>query len=101
MSSRAAHPSEFRAFVGPRPRVSGRTQVDAVVLRLERWICALQGHDTYWHTDQDRVTLRCVGCGHESPGWSTGRRAYQLTYQGDAARHRLHGSTPSSCGPGR
>ncbi len=56
---------------------------------VAHWVCGLQGHERYLHTDRDRVSLRCVACGHESPGWSTGRPAYQRTWPGDAARHRL------------
>ena len=52
-------------------------------------LCGLNGHDKYLHVDGSRVTLRCVGCQHESPGWDTGDRAYQRTYAGDPSRHRL------------
>ena len=52
-------------------------------------LCGLQGHDRYLHVDGSRVTLRCVGCKHDSPGWDTGGRAYQRTYAGDASRHRI------------
>lgn len=61
--------------------------------RLGVWVrqslCGLNGHDKYLHVDGSRVTLRCVGCQHESPGWDTGDRAYQLTYAGDPSRHRI------------
>ena len=61
--------------------------------RIGVWIrqslCGLNGHDNYLHVDGSRVTLRCVGCQHESPGWETGSRAYQRTYAGDPSRHRI------------
>ncbi len=56
---------------------------------LRQAMCGLHGHDRYLHVEGARVTLRCVGCQHDSPGWETGDRAYQRTYAGDPARHRL------------
>ncbi len=37
---------------------------------LKRLLCALRGHEEYLHFDKNRVYLQCVGCGHESPGWT-------------------------------
>ena len=56
---------------------------------LRQSLCALQGHERYLHVDGSRVTLRCVGCQHDSPGWDTGGRAYQRTYAGDPSRHKI------------
>lgn len=56
---------------------------------VRQTLCGLNGHDRYFHTEPGRVTLRCVSCGHDSPGWQTGRPAYQLTHAGDPSRHRL------------
>ena len=56
---------------------------------LRQSLCGVNGHDKYLHVDGTRVTLRCVTCQHESPGWDTGGRAYQRTYAGDPARHRM------------
>lgn len=37
---------------------------------LRQWLCALcGGHDRLTHWDNNRITLRCVNCGHETPGW--------------------------------
>ncbi len=60
-----------------------------VGLRIHQSLCGLRGHDRYLHVDGSRVTLQCVGCRHESPGWDTGARAYQRTVAGDPVRHRL------------
>lgn len=56
---------------------------------LRQAVCGLQGHDRYLHVEGTRVTLRCVSCRHDSPGWDTGGHAYQRTYAGDPSRHRL------------
>jgi len=56
---------------------------------LRQLLCAVNGHDRYLHVDGGRVTLRCVSCQHDSPGWEIGGRAYQRTCAGDPARHRI------------
>jgi len=38
--------------------------------RLRHLWCGLHGHDTLLQFQQDRMFLRCVSCGHETPGWS-------------------------------
>lgn len=38
--------------------------------RLRAWHCVLTGgHFSVLYTDNERLALRCVGCGHQSPGW--------------------------------
>lgn len=37
---------------------------------VKRLLCALRGHEEYMHFDKNRVYLQCVGCGHETPGWT-------------------------------
>ena len=37
--------------------------------RLRQMFCSLHGHDSLLHIDKDRMSLRCVSCGHETPGW--------------------------------
>jgi hypothetical protein len=32
-------------------------------------LCGLHGHDTLLQFQEDRMFLRCVSCGHETPGW--------------------------------
>jgi hypothetical protein len=32
-------------------------------------MCGLHGHDRLVHFEQSRMFLRCVSCGHETPGW--------------------------------
>jgi hypothetical protein len=72
---------------------SSRHPISERAARVGVWVrqslCGLNGHDKYLHVDGSRVTLRCVGCHHESPGWQTGDRAYQRTYAGDPSRHRI------------
>jgi hypothetical protein len=47
---------------------------DYIFTRIHEAFCALHGHDLMLHFEYGRICLRCVRCGHETPGWSTGRR---------------------------
>ena len=48
---------------------------------LTRLICALRGHEEYLHFEKNRVYLQCIGCGHESPGWTIDARRPVLQFQ--------------------
>lgn len=37
--------------------------------RVRQVVCGLHGHDSLLQFEQDRIFLRCVSCGHETPGW--------------------------------
>jgi hypothetical protein len=52
-------------------------------------LCGLRGHDTMLHFAQERMTLRCVSCGHETPGWDLDEAPPTVTVRGDARRHAL------------
>ena len=40
-----------------------------VMDRLRQVVCGLHGHDSLVQFAQDRLYLRCVSCGYETPGW--------------------------------
>ena len=40
-----------------------------VVQRLRQVLCGVHGHDSLLRFERDRLSLRCVSCGYESPGW--------------------------------
>ena len=50
---------------------------------FKQFSCGLHGHDMLLHFERRRVSLKCVTCGHESPGWSmaptTPKPAGQIT----------------------
>jgi len=60
-----------------------------VIERLRQMFCGLHGHDTLLHFDKDRMSLRCVSCGHETPGWELNEVPPTVTIRGDARRHAL------------
>lgn len=40
---------------------------------LWQLVCGLHGHDELLHFEQGRISLQCVSCGHQSPGWEVKR----------------------------
>jgi hypothetical protein len=53
---------------------------------LRQTFCAMHGHDTMMRFEQERMSLRCVSCGHETPGWSLNEVPPTVTVRGDARR---------------
>jgi hypothetical protein len=60
-----------------------------VMDRLRQMYCGLHGHDTLLHFDKDRMSLRCVSCGHETPGWELNEVPPTVTVRGDNRRHAI------------
>ncbi len=59
----------------------------AVLDRISQLLCAIQGHDEMLEFDDTRMFLRCVNCGHETPGWDVRRRQLPTPGQADVT-HR-------------
>jgi len=57
--------------------------------RLRQVMCGLHGHDTLLHYSKDRMSLRCVSCGHETPGWELNEVPPTVTIRGDSRRHAI------------
>jgi hypothetical protein len=60
-----------------------------VIDRLRQMMCGLHGHDTLPHFGKDRMSLRCVSCGHETPGWELNEVPPTVTARSEARRHAL------------
>jgi hypothetical protein len=56
----------------------------AVIDRIGQLVCGLHGHDQIMQFDKGRMFLRCVSCGHESPGWQMPKRSPVLKFAGAA-----------------
>lgn len=54
---------------------------------LRQTFCAMHGHDTLLHFERERMALRCVSCGHETPGWELNTTPPTVTIRGDLRRH--------------
>ena len=61
----------------------------AVVARVRQMFCGMHGHDSLLQFERDRMFLRCVSCGHESPGWALTETPPTITEVGDARRHAI------------
>ena len=66
----------------------------AALTRLSNWArstwCRVNGgHYKVFHTEPSRLALRCVACGHTSPGWAVGSPRLARTIAGDPERHRI------------
>ena len=42
---------------------------DRMMDRVREVFCGWHGHDNLLNFAHDRMFLKCVSCGHESPGW--------------------------------
>ena len=56
--------------------------------KIRQFFCGLQGHDVLRHFGKTRVSLQCVSCGYETPGWDLERTTGQprLSNSSRAAR---------------
>jgi hypothetical protein len=52
------------------------------------WCVINGGHYKVLHTEPDRMALRCVACGHTSPGWTVGSPRLARTMPSDPERLR-------------
>lgn len=60
-----------------------------VLDRMRQAYCGLQGHDNLLQFARDRMFLKCVTCGHESPGWEIAEPNRPPKVQPSAARTRV------------
>jgi len=47
--------------------------VASALARVQQGLCGLHGHDALLHYERNRMYLRCITCGYESPGWEVAR----------------------------
>ena len=83
------YPQSMASHDGMRT-ASGPAQEEGIGGRMIDWlrqtVCSLHGHDTMLHYQQERISLRCVSCGHETPGWMLNEVPPTVTIRGDARR---------------
>lgn len=62
-------------LTAPAPRADVLDLLRATGRGLSAAWCVLNGgHYKVLHTQDQRLCLRCVACGHESPGWQVGKK---------------------------
>lgn len=64
------------------------------VARVREWLrqayCGLHGHDNLLQFEKERMFLRCVSCGHQTPGWELSDMPRPtIRLRGDARHHAL------------
>ena len=84
----------------PRARTTGRVATDTLPTtslwtRTMSWLrstwCVINGgHFKVLHTEPDKLALRCVACGHMSPGWEVGSPRLSRRTPADPDRLRVH-----------
>jgi hypothetical protein len=62
---------------------------ERVLDRMRQALCGLHGHDSLLQFEQERMFLKCVSCGHETPGWELNEAPPTVRVRGDARRHVL------------
>ena len=80
----------------PRTLSTGNVtrQTASLWARLMTWFAAIWcvingGHFKVLHTEPDKLALRCVACGHMSPGWEVGSPRLARTVPADRDRLRV------------
>jgi hypothetical protein len=56
---------------------------------VRQLVCGFHGHDALLQFGEDRMFLRCVSCGHQSPGWTLDETPPTVKFRGDARRHAI------------
>ena len=82
-----ASPDEFSSQREQTPQVEGLGE--RVFDRVREAFCALHGHDSLLNFKQDRMFLKCVSCGHESPGWELNETPPTIVAHADPRRLTL------------
>ena len=59
-----------------------------VMDRVRQMYCGLHGHDKLLQFEQDRMYLKCVSCGHESPGWEIADTPPPVSVRSETRTHR-------------
>jgi hypothetical protein len=57
--------------------------------RFRQLFCGLHGHDRLLQFERDRLFLKCVSCGQESPGWELKDVPPPVAQRSDARRPAL------------
>ena len=55
--------------------------------RVRQMFCGLHGHDSLLQFERDRICLKCVSCGHETPGWELTETPPTVSVHSEAPRH--------------
>ena len=73
--------TNYPQAIATHRQVASEAHQDGISMfeRLRQAMCGLHGHDRLVQFEQDRMFLRCVSCGHETPGWELNEPRPQVT----------------------
>src|ERR687892_209537 len=100
MGTNYPHTTGSNGDISSHGETPGEGLGDRVIDRLRHLMCGLHGHDTLLQFEHSRMFLRCVSCGHETPGWELNDVPPTVTAQVEAphlpsvARAQLIGERP-------
>ena len=60
---------------------------ERVLDRVREVFCGFHGHDNLLQFQHDRMFLKCVSCGHETPGWEINEAPPMPVAKADVPRH--------------
>ena len=75
-------------------RATTQAPAQSVLSRATTWFrstwCVINGgHYKVLHTEPEKLALKCVACGHMSPGWEVGSARLTRRTPGDPERLRI------------
>ena len=77
--------AEHQAMMAPQPPTGLASRA---LGQVRQFICGLHGHDSLLHFEKGRLSLHCVSCGYETPGWDL-KTESPRTHLGET-RTRMH-----------
>ena len=85
--------AERGTLTADRPAIT-TGPVTSLLGRIMSWLCSTWcvingGHFKVLHTEPDKLALRCVACGHMSPGWEVGSPRIARRMPADPERLRV------------
>ena len=63
--------------------------IERASARARQFFCGLRGHDSLLHFERGRLSLMCVSCGHETPGWDVGTHSARREHSGQRSVVRV------------
>lgn len=72
-----------------------------VVTVLRQFVCGLSGHENLLHFGRNHLSLKCMSCGYESPGWDIKTRGENMSPAAPTLPARLRRILPHFAGARR
>lgn len=88
ISIRVSTPMRLNSTTARFPAKGASLWTRFMRLLQSTWCVVNGGHYKVLHTEPERLALRCVACGHSSPGWAVGSPRLARTMPGDPERLR-------------